>query len=304
MYFQAHGSTGLHADDVAGVTSLYPPGAALCTSAAQCPALSGMGADCTETGCQPVPPGGLGTICDTTTCAPGLDCLALGDGSYHCTHVCVGDADCGSGTYCVPVTGDDLCFPPGALPIGAPCSYQDECASVACLDVCVSRCLADDCECPLGTQCDVIEIDGGRAIQACLPGAGTCVRCGDGVVGGDEQCDTGAANSDYEPDACRASCRTARCGDGTRDSGEACDDGNTSSGDGCDATCQPDVASDAGARADSGAGPMRSPSSGSCTCTAAGLGLGAPLSFASIVPLALLALRCSWSRRRRRAPRG
>ena len=50
--------------------------------------------------------------------------------------------------------------------------------------------------------------------------------CGDGLVGGREGCDAGAANSDEAADACRTDCQTARCGDGVRDAAEACDDGN------------------------------------------------------------------------------
>lgn len=65
--------------------------------------------------------------------------------------------------------------------------------------------------------------------------------CGDGVVGADERCDDGAANSDTAPDACRTTCVPAACGDGVVDGGEACDDGAARGGDGCDAACQPEV---------------------------------------------------------------
>src|SRR5262249_52811706 len=51
-----------------------------------------------------------------------------------------------------------------------------------------------------------------------------------------EECDDGAANGSA-PDACRADCRRARCGDGVRDAAEGCDDGNTRSCDGCSAAC-------------------------------------------------------------------
>lgn len=60
----------------------------------------------------------------------------------------------------------------------------------------------------------------------CLPG---CIanECGDGIPDpGFEQCDTGLANSDSEPNACRSDCRLPTCGDLVTDRGEQCDDGN------------------------------------------------------------------------------
>ncbi len=79
----------------------------------------------------------------------------------------------------------------------------------------------------------------GSIVSLCTPGTSTC---GDGVLApGCEFCDTGAANSDTLPDACRTTCRPAACGDGVIDTGEGCDDGNTSGCDGCDADCQPEV---------------------------------------------------------------
>ncbi len=64
-------------------------------------------------------------------------------------------------------------------------------------------------------------------------------QCGDGAVNTPcgEECDSGAANSDVEPDACRSECRMPRCGDGVRDAGEECDDGNTLNCDGCSFAC-------------------------------------------------------------------
>jgi cysteine-rich repeat protein len=61
--------------------------------------------------------------------------------------------------------------------------------------------------------------------------------CGDGFVGGDEECDDG--NADDE-DGCSSSCvllHNDTCGDGWPASGEECDDGNTDDGDGCSAAC-------------------------------------------------------------------
>lgn len=60
-------------------------------------------------------------------------------------------------------------------------------------------------------------------------------RCGDGVVGGLEECEDGNASPG---DGCSPTCRMEyQCGDGALDPREHCDDGNTSSGDGCSSTC-------------------------------------------------------------------
>jgi hypothetical protein len=63
--------------------------------------------------------------------------------------------------------------------------------------------------------------------------------CGDGAVSATEECDEGGANSDTDPDACRADCRAAFCGDGVVDADETCDDGeNQGTGQGtCPSAC-------------------------------------------------------------------
>jgi len=59
--------------------------------------------------------------------------------------------------------------------------------------------------------------------------------CGDGMVNGSEECDTGGESA-----TCNANCTTSRCGDGIPNAmaGEQCDDGNHIPGDGCSATCR------------------------------------------------------------------
>lgn len=59
-------------------------------------------------------------------------------------------------------------------------------------------------------------------------------KCGDGLVGGDEQCDDG---NGVPGDACTNSCELARCGDGIQGPGEACDDGDQDDGNGCSNGC-------------------------------------------------------------------
>jgi cysteine-rich repeat protein len=64
--------------------------------------------------------------------------------------------------------------------------------------------------------------------------------CGDGMIGGTEQCDDG---NNVDGDGCSHDCmleagHTAMCGDGILEAGEGCDDGNTVSDDGCSSVCQ------------------------------------------------------------------
>lgn len=59
-------------------------------------------------------------------------------------------------------------------------------------------------------------------------------KCGDGVVNGDDQCDSG---TQIVGDDCLDDCTFAFCGDGELRAGEACDDGNNVGGDGCEADC-------------------------------------------------------------------
>ena len=87
----------------------------------------------------------------------------------------------------------------------------------------------------------------------------TLAVCGDGIVQDGEACDDGAANSDFDADACRSDCRNAFCGDDVIDSGESCDDGSANSdveADACrtdcrDAFCGDDVI-DSGEGCDNG----------------------------------------------------
>ena len=69
--------------------------------------------------------------------------------------------------------------------------------------------------------------------------------CGDGIVQAEEACDTGAALSDSEPDACRTTCQQAHCGDAVVDltAGESCDDANGWGGDGCSPSCSAELGS-------------------------------------------------------------
>ncbi len=85
------------------------------------------------------------------------------------------------------------------------------------------------------------ECDSGASNSDTTPGAcrTRCVkaRCGDGVTDPGEACDNGATNSDTVPGACRATCVAAACGDHVMDPGEMCDDG-TSNSDSMPAACR------------------------------------------------------------------
>ncbi len=70
------------------------------------------------------------------------------------------------------------------------------------------------------------------------PDAPPAAECGDGRLGGGEQCDDGNTE---DGDGCSSVCRReAFCGDGELDRGEVCDDMNRRSGDGCRSDCQSD----------------------------------------------------------------
>jgi cysteine-rich repeat protein len=124
---------------------------------------------------------------------------------------------------------------------------------------------------------------GGWTIDDFCVVAATGSICGDGATTGAETCDTGEANSDEEPDACRSNCRVAHCGDGVVDTAESCDDGNTIDGDGCSADCL-----------------EGGDNSGDCGCAVAprrGLPGGTSLLLLALAGLVLYGPR--WARRRR-----
>jgi cysteine-rich repeat protein len=142
-------------------------------------------------------------------------------------------------TFCV----DELCTTPASCE-AAVCDGGRACTA------------EDSCECPAGTfvdgaccgdgvkqtreDCDDGASNSDSAPNACRTSC-TSAACGDGVVDNGETCDLAAQNSDSAVDGCRTSCALASCGDGVVDTGETCDDDNTTSGDGCSASCKPEV---------------------------------------------------------------
>jgi cysteine-rich repeat protein len=60
-----------------------------------------------------------------------------------------------------------------------------------------------------------------------------CTICGDGVVTPPEECDNGVNDGTI----CAPNCKLPGCGDGLVEPGETCDDGNTLDGDNCPSNC-------------------------------------------------------------------
>jgi cysteine-rich repeat protein len=83
-------------------------------------------------------------------------------------------------------------------------------------------------------------------VDFCNP---SCGVCGDGHIGGTEQCDKGLSNGllcwagygsscTYCSNTCQNITITNYCGDGIKQECEECDDGNKNSADGCSSTCK------------------------------------------------------------------
>ena len=131
------------------------------------------------------------------------------------------------------------------------------------------NCSDDASICPRGTVCVV-----GFCVAPADDFEPETVRCGDGLIGGTEECDDGndddsdaclnactvavcgdgVARTDIEPneegyeacddgneeqrDLCLTDCIAASCGDGFLGPGEGCDDGNLNDDDDCNSMCQ------------------------------------------------------------------
>ncbi len=114
--------------------------------------------------------------------------------------------------------------------------------SVGCLNADYTQanavnCSDDETVCPRGTVC---------VVSFCVAPSDDFepekVRCGDGIIGGTEECDDG---NDNDSDTCLNACTAAVCGDGVartdrepgQDGYEACDDGNEEQRDLCLTGC-------------------------------------------------------------------
>jgi cysteine-rich repeat protein len=153
-----------------------------------------------------------------TDCADAVD--NDGNGLVDCN-----DPACASSPLCVPVEDctDGMDNDGNRLV---------DCDDPACfLD---GRCVGEE-------VCDNGRDDNGNGLVDCDDPDCDCAPpgCGDGVRQGDEACDSGPANSDTTPDACRTNCRLPACGDGVVDAEEECDEGAANGAAGaCTATCR------------------------------------------------------------------
>jgi cysteine-rich repeat protein len=114
-------------------------------------------------------------------------------------------------------------------------SEEDDCLTSCRLNTCGDG--FQDNQQPVREGCD----DGNRVNGDACTNVCISATCGDGIVGPEEECDLGAANSDSG--ACLANCQLAICGDGHLKStgdglNEECDDGNPSNDDNCLVTCK------------------------------------------------------------------
>ena len=83
-------------------------------------------------------------------------------------------------------------------------------------------------------ECDPASAQSQCGGHACTSTCACTNYCGDGRLGGLEQCDDGNAAAG---DGCRADCTAELCGDGVLDASEQCDDGNDDPADKCTNTC-------------------------------------------------------------------
>lgn len=172
--------------------------------------------------------------CSVTCTLDTSSCFRCGDGTVDAGEECDGDVLDGE-------TCESLGYPGGTLAC-AGCAFDLSGCSVCgngvveAGEVCDDGNTVDDLDCSADCQrlCGDGTLDADLG-EACDDGASNGVSphpcradcqhnvCGDGYLGGGEQCDAGPANSDSQPDACRTDCLAAHCGDGVMDGGEACD---------------------------------------------------------------------------------
>lgn len=97
--------------------------------------------------------------------------------------------------------------------------------------------------CQSDADCNPVLDALGRQLRCQHSVCGYTALCGDGIIDVevDEECDDGDRVRD---DGCSEHCKTERCGDGIKQSGEACDDGNLEGSDGCSASCENEACGD------------------------------------------------------------
>jgi len=211
---------------------------------------------------------GAGEVCDDGNTLDNDGCdstCTVQDPAYTCVAgvPCVRSSECGNkrieaGENCDDgnTTAGDGCSDSCKLESGWVCPNPGKPCKAA------SRCGDSVVQPSIGEVCDDGNQQDGDGCSAdcrtkgtgcvCSPGKlCTCptVKCGNGILEGNEKCDDGNTTSG---DGCAGDCSgvekgfqcrvagkpcTPKCGDGIKSGAETCDDGNTVSGDGCSATC-------------------------------------------------------------------
>ncbi len=178
-YLGGTGARSLDPDDIQGVCSLYPSGAAPecqgdgdCGEGEQC-----FGGACIEAG--GAGDGDVGDACGPNgECGGGNFCVQDPTGDVFCTRECGGG--CPNGWECqrVGINGRavDLCLegnggqPPAQAGFGEPCQGAADCTSNLCLsdgqNAFCSQLCQDNSGCPAGAGC--VQLQGGGG--ACVPG--------------------------------------------------------------------------------------------------------------------------------------
>ena len=117
------------------------------------------------------------------------------------------------------VAGDQI--GPFLVLAGNLCTYSTFQQMSICGDGTLNADLGETCDPPSNTA-EAFQFGNDHVVGLCRS---DCTYCGDGVVNGNEECDTGVA---FMPSADCKACRIPYCGDGTVDieRGEQCDEGS------------------------------------------------------------------------------
>lgn len=183
---------GQGVDGIAYIATTGPANGGVCTAPSDCGSGHCVSGICCDTACGPCGDCGAGACtllpgsAGTPSCAPFV-CSAT---SATCPATCAGDGDCVSGDYCtasaqgdagadatVDATSDGgapgQCIPRSAL--GAPCAFDDQCASGSCVALACRGTLANGAACTANDECSGNTcVDG---VCCNVPCAGECEAC-------------------------------------------------------------------------------------------------------------------------------